>query len=165
MAYITPDDLAAFATIDAAKAAAMVEDASAMAVMAAPCLSDEAALTEAQRAAVKSVLRRAILRWDEAGAGSRKSVTETAGIYGHGETLEVSSSKGLFWPSEIDDLRSICKLLDQAPGAKAFGIDTAPSLGPVHSPVCSLFFGALYCSCGSDINRLEGPLYEGGLLS
>ena len=118
MAYITPDDLAAFATLDAAKAAAMVADASAMAVMAAPCLSDEAALTEAQRAAVKSVLRRAILRWDEAGAGSRKSVTETAGIYGHGETLEVSSSKGLFWPSEIADLQAICRQLS-APGASA----------------------------------------------
>ena len=36
--FITPDDLAPFAIIDATKAAAMIADGEAMAILAAPCL-------------------------------------------------------------------------------------------------------------------------------
>lgn len=46
----------------------------------------------------------------------------------------------------------------------AFSIRPAASTGS-HMPWCALAFGALYCSCMSDINRYEDPLYEGGILS
>lgn len=41
----------------------------------------------------------------------------------------------------------------------AFSLDMAGGYGPIHSPYCSLYFGALYCSCGADLT-LDGPLYE-----
>ena len=47
---------------------------------------------------------------------------------------------------------------------QAFAIDTV-ARGGQHIPWCALAFGALYCSCGSDLNRFEGPLFEGGSLS
>jgi hypothetical protein len=40
----------------------------------------------------------------------------------------------------------------------AFSVDMAP-VSTVHQPWCSLFFGALYCSCGTDI--AGHPIYEG----
>jgi len=43
----------------------------------------------------------------------------------------------------------------------AFTLDMAPGGGIWHAPVCSLHFGALYCSCGADLT-LAGPLYEAG---
>lgn len=46
----------------------------------------------------------------------------------------------------------------------AFTIDTVPRSG-VHVPWCALAFGAVYCSCGSDLTNYEYPLYEGGALS
>lgn len=46
----------------------------------------------------------------------------------------------------------------------AYTIDTYPTRGGVHSPICALVFGAAYCSCGSDLTRYEYPLYEGGLI-
>lgn len=123
MAYIIPDDLVPFANIPADRAAAMIEDASAQAILAAPCLGDESQLTGPQRAAVKSVLRRAILRWEEAGAGgSRKSLTEASGPFQRGETWESSGSQGLFWPSEIGELQGVCQQVTGA-AQRAGGVD------------------------------------------
>lgn len=45
---------------------------------------------------------------------------------------------------------------------RAFTIDTTPSCVGLHGEVCSLKFGANYCSCGSDINRDESPIFELG---
>lgn len=39
-------------------------------------------------------------------------------------------------------------------------IPPEPDLRGIHAEVCSLRFGALYCSCGSDINGHEGPIFE-----
>ena len=158
--FLTPEDLAAFATIDSAKAEQMIEDAEAMALLAAPCLSG--ALTSAQAAGVKAVLRQALMRWQDAGSGA--VTQQQAGPWMQSVDTR-QERKGMFWPSEIAQLRDICAGFSGADSTGAYTIDTAPSWGGRHSPFCSLMFGALYCSCGSDINNYEGPLYEGGSLS
>lgn len=104
--FLTPDDLAAFATVDAAKAAAMIEDAEAMAGMVAPCiLTEEFRENAAVVAQVKAILRGAVLRWNDAGSGA---ITQaTAGAFN--QTVDTRTArKGMFWPSEIAQLRDIC---------------------------------------------------------
>jgi hypothetical protein len=154
--FLSTDDLEPFATISDEKAEAMVADATAMAVLAAPCLGVEpSTLTDVQVAAVKAVLRSAVLRWNEAGSGVLAS--ETLGPYS--QSLDTRQPRrGMFYPSEIEQLQNICK----GETAGAFGVDTAPGCGPFagHSEVCSLVFGALYCSCGSDLTGNLFPLYE-----
>jgi hypothetical protein len=63
--------------------------------------------------------------------------------------------KGMFWPSEIQQLQDLCKGEDTG----AFQIDTIATSAN-HSPYCSIYFGALYCSCGADLTNYEYPLYE-----
>lgn len=41
----------------------------------------------------------------------------------------------------------------------AYAIDTAPTPGTLHRDMCSLTFGALYCSCGGGLAGY--PLWEG----
>ena len=161
--FLAPDDLTAFADIDPAKAALMIEDAEAMAVLAAPCLSSsEFQSDEARMAAVRAILRGALIRWHDAGSGA--VTQQSAGPFS--QSLDTRQQRrGMFWPSEIAQLRDICAGFSGADSTGAYTIDTAPSRGGQHSPFCSLTFGALYCSCGSDINNYEGPLYEGGSLS
>jgi hypothetical protein len=111
---LTPADLDPFASIDVAKAQAMIDDALAMAATVAPCILTD---TFANPAAAKAIVRAAVLRWHEAGNGSTTS--ETAGPY------SVSSStprKGMFWPSEVTDLQRLC-----AKSGGAFSIDTTPA--------------------------------------
>ena len=104
--FLTPDDLAAFVSIDPARAAAMIEDAEAQAVLAAPCLADPGFTADPQRvAAVRSVLRGAVLRWHEAGSGS--VVQETTGPFSR--TIDTKTARrGMFWPDEIAQLRDLC---------------------------------------------------------
>lgn len=102
MAFLSPSDLAAFASIDAAKAQAMIEDAEAMAVLAAPCIT---ATGFANTAAVRAILRGAVLRWNEAGTGALQS--QQAGSFGM--TLDTRQERrGMFWPSEIVQLQGLC---------------------------------------------------------
>lgn len=152
--FLEVSDLTPFADIAVAKAEAMIEDAEAQAMLVAPCLGDEdldPELTAIQVAATKSILRGAILRWDEAGTGIRQSIT--TGPFG--ETTDTTQTrKGMFWPSEITNLQAICSNGDSG---KAFSVDTVGGCS-IHSPICALAFGALYCSCGADIAGF--PLYE-----
>lgn len=147
MAYLTPDDLQPFAVIDTAKCSEMIADATAKAILVAPCLATEDDLDEWQTAAVKAVLRAAVLRWNEAGTGVR--VSETTGPFS--ESFEQPQRKSLLWPSEIEDLQKVCLAVTGESNGGAFSIDTAPPLGGVHADWCSLNFGATYCSCGVDI--------------
>lgn len=146
---ITTDDLAPFVEIDPAKAQAMIEDALALAARVAPCiLSADFAYPDA----AKAILRGAILRWNDAGSGA--VTTNQAGPFG--QTVDTSKARrSMFWPSEITDLQQLCS---EAQEAKAFSVDTAPMVGGVHLPWCSLMFGATYCSCGADIAGV--PIYE-----
>lgn len=157
-AFIVVDDLLAFAPdIDLVKALGMVEDASALAVLAAPCLGGEpTTLTLASQGALKAILRGAILRWNEAGTGALAG--QTAGPFG--QTIDTRQPRrGMFWPSEIQQLRDICA---GVASGDAFSIDTAPTLGYMavgHAESCALNFGALYCSCGFVLTQ-NLPLYE-----
>lgn len=125
MAFLTTEDLAVFVTIDEAKAAAMIEDAEAQAVMVAPCLADPEILTPAQVAATKGILRRAILRWHESGAsGNVRSMQETNGPFSNSTTWESQTSRGLYWPTEISGLQDICRQSGNGEGEqRAGGID------------------------------------------
>lgn len=161
--FLTPADLEAFVTIDEAKAEAMIEDAVAMATLAAPCLSTpEFQSDDAKVAAVKAILRGAVLRWNDAGSGALVQHSQTAGPFTNSESYDNRQSrKGMFWPSEIAQLRDLCSTSDD--GA-AFVVDTAPTgQHGNHSPYCAVVFGASYCSCGAYLTSGEYPLYEGGL--
>lgn len=153
--FLTADDLAPFADIDAAKAAEMIADAVAIATRAAPCLSeDPSPLTDADLAAVKAILRGAVLRWNDAGTGAVQS--QAAGPFS--QTLDTRQHRrSMFWPSEITQLQDLCGAARTAGGA--FSIDTTPAnLLPAHADICALNFGALYCSCGAVL--AGAPLYE-----
>jgi hypothetical protein len=118
---LTTDDLAPFATIDDDEAEAMVADAIARATLVAPCLAGD--LTDLQVAQAKAILRDAVLRRHEAGSGA--TTQQTVGPFG--QTVTPLARKSLFWPSEISDLRNICK---SATSGGAFSLDTAAP--PMH---------------------------------
>jgi len=149
--YLVPADLAPFADIESAKALAMIEDAVALAARVAPCILED---TFTNEAAARAILRGAILRWHEAGSGALQSEA----IGGYNYTVDSRQTRrGMFWPSEIEQLQSLC----QTGGpAGAFGIDTVSSYGgALHADICAVNFGALYCSCGAVLTQGE-PLYE-----
>ena len=101
---LEPSDLTPFATIDSVKAQAMIDDALALAARVAPCI-----LTEdfEYATAAKAILRGAILRWNDSGSGALQA--QTAGPFG--QTLDTRQvRKGMFWPSEIEQLQELCGL-------------------------------------------------------
>lgn len=161
--FLTPADLAPFATIDAAKATAMIEDAEAMAALAAPCITDpEFTANTALSAALVAILRAAILRWHDAGSGA---VTQQ-GAGPFQQTIDTRTvRRGMFWPSEITQLRDLCATFSQAGDSRAFSIRPSGSGQGVHLPWCDVMLGALTCSCGASLTNYEYPLYEGGALS
>lgn len=128
MAILDPADLAPFATIDEAKALAMIEDAEAMAVLAAPCITDlEFQADAVMLAGVKAVLRGAILRWNDAGSGA---VTQQ-GAGPFQQTIDTRTArKGMFWPSEIAELRDLCARFSGSGDSAAFMVDMTPELPP-----------------------------------
>lgn len=100
--FLDVEDLAPFATIEATKAAAMIEDAEAMALLAAPCIGADGF---AYGAAVKAILRGAVIRWNDSGSGALQA--QQAGPFG--QTLDTRQERrGMFWPSEITALQSLC---------------------------------------------------------
>ncbi|AHJ86559.1 head-tail adaptor [Mycobacterium phage Jolie2] len=150
---LTPDDLKAFATIAEPKAKAMIEDAIGTAFIHAPCiLADD--FDPQKRAAAKAILRGAVLRWNEAGNGA--VTTQTTMSYG--QTVDTRQPrKVMFFPSELDALRRLCRPADDTGGA--FSIDTLPVRdGIVHAEICSIYFGG-GCSCGALLTQ-GLPLYE-----
>jgi hypothetical protein len=156
--FLSAVDLEPFASIDATKLSAMVDDAEAMAVLAAPCLSTPADLSRLQIAGVRAILRGAILRWHEAGSGALQQQSQSVGVFARSESFDNRQQRrGMFWPSEISQLQDICGKTTTSSGA--FAIDTAPgSLAVSHSDICSVNFGA-YCSCGAVLTGAD-PLYE-----
>lgn len=156
---ISKTDLDAFADdITATKAAAMIADAMAMALLVAPCL-DDAQLTDKKAAAAKAIIRGAILRWHDAGSGALSQKQQAAGPFSQSETYDTRQvRRAMYWPSEIEQLQSICRAEDDASGG-AWGYDTLGSSGPSHSPVCTLNLGGDYCSCGANLSGNE-PLWE-----
>lgn len=119
---LTPDDLAAFAQIDEAKAAQMIADAEAMAGLAAPCITDaDFRSNETLMGALRAILRRAILRWNDAGTGA--TVQVGAGPYNQTIAQGTNLPRTLFWPSEIVQLRDLCAEFTGAAGDEAYMVD------------------------------------------
>lgn len=101
--FLTLADLQVFApSIDPAKAEAMIDDATALALIVAPCI---ASATFANSDAVRAILRGAILRWNEAGTGALAS--QQAGPFGMSVDTR-QERRGMFWPSEIAQLQNLC---------------------------------------------------------
>ncbi len=147
---LVPSDLTPFADVSFDKAAAMIEDALALAERVAPCIT---AVDFAYPEAARAILRGAILRWNESGTGA--TVTQAAGPFS--QTVAAPGRRSLFWPSEIADLQGLC---DKS-SSSIFVMDTAPCGGAgAHSDICALNFGGAYCSCGAVLTNLLYPLYE-----
>jgi hypothetical protein len=143
---LTPADLEPFAVIDEVKAQAMIDDTLARAARLAPCILDE---DFAYPDAAKAILRGVVLRWNESGTGI--TTTQTAGPYGM--TVDTKTTPR-FWPTEIQELQGMCLGTE---GTGAFTVDMV-GCGVVHADICSMYFGATYCSCGADIAGF--PLWE-----
>lgn len=125
MAILTPEDLAPFANIEAGKAGEMIADAEAMAALAAPCMTDEDFLAnEALVGALKAIMRRAIVRWNEAGTGALTQVG--AGSF-QMSTDNRLPSRSLYWPSEIAQLRELCALFTGEDEDRAFTVSMIPT--------------------------------------
>ncbi|MFE3060592.1 hypothetical protein [Nocardia sp. NPDC059239] len=148
--FIQPADLAPFATIPEPKALAMIADAEAMAKLSAPCLKTLGDLTDEQKAAAKAIIRGAVLRWADVGAGS--VTTKTAGPFG--QTVD-TTRRNLYWPSEIKQLQDICASVD---AGKAWSFSRTAAMSTTHAEACALDLGANYCDCGADLAGM--PLYE-----
>ena len=74
---LTVDDLIPFAPdIEPGKATAMIDDALALAAVVAPCILED---TFTAAGAAKAILRGAVLRWHDAGAGA--IVSQSAGPF------------------------------------------------------------------------------------
>jgi hypothetical protein len=112
MTVLTVAELRVFAPdLAEEKGEAMIADAVAQATIAAPCLARPDELTALQVAQFKAVLRAAVLRWHDSGAGGVTSTTtsRTRGPYTDQETTTVDAARrGLFWPSEIEQLAQVC---------------------------------------------------------
>lgn len=122
---LTTDDLAPFAEIEEEKATAMIADAVALAVLNAPCLDDDD-LTPAQIASAKAILRKAVLRWNDAGSGAAAS--QTMGPFGAMIDTRQPSSATLR-PPEIAELQKICR--GETSGG-VYAVDTAAQPMLVH---------------------------------
>lgn len=160
MIFLTPADLAPFATIDAAKATEMIADAEAMAALAAPCITDLEFQADPSRiAAIKAVLRAALLRWHESGSGA--VTQQTAGPFG--QTIDTRQTRrGMFWPSEIAQLRDMCAAFTNSTAGNAFELDTMPANAyrrtyepPFGQPHVSQITGETYLS--SELGIVELP--------
>lgn len=151
---VTVDDLLLFAPgIDQEKAAAMIETALARAARVAPCIRDTT-LSADNAEAAKGIIRDAILRWNESGAGAVQQ--QTAGPFS--QTIDTRSPRrSLFWPSEIEELQAICRDHAGSEPAGAFSIDTVGT-STVHQPWCDLNMGGTTCSCGASLAGY--PIYE-----
>ena len=129
-----------------------IEDAEAMARLAAPCLAS--IITDSDLAAtVRAILRGALMRWRDQGTGVKTSVTKQAGAFQLSETTDnrswIQTKGGIFTADELDDLRRLCSPAANATSGTASTVALSPLA--IHDQTCSLVFGALYCSCGADI--------------
>lgn len=162
-AFLNPDDLAPFASIDEAKAVEIIGDVTAQAVIEAPGLerlleagADQ--LTGRDRAkvrAVKAILRKVVLREHEVGTGAVTQQQQSAGPFAQMKTFgSAQESRGIFLLDEVRRLRKIC-----AGGRRAFTVDTVPGTRPDrHSPACPP--SPQPCTCGAAV--AGEPIFPGG---
>ena len=100
--FVTVDDVKAILPeADEGLVAALIEHAEALALAAAPCLG-EPGFTGG--AALKAILVGAVSRWVTAGDGT--ATTMQAGPFS--QTVDATSKRLLFWPTELKALRGLC---------------------------------------------------------
>lgn len=103
---IVTSDLTPFAEIPQDRAEAMIEDAMATAGVVAPCIEDSGF---EHAAAAKAIIRGAILRWHEAGAGGVTQQQVNSGPFSQSTSIDSRTERrGMFWPSEIEQLQALC---------------------------------------------------------
>ncbi|MFF5793684.1 hypothetical protein ACFY5D_16685 [Paeniglutamicibacter sp. NPDC012692] len=121
---IALEDLQAFdPDISEAKAAIMVKDAIARAKQLAPFLASDD-LDQPSADAASGVIRRAVLRWNDAGTGAITQESQSAGNFSQSKSIDNrETSKVLFFPSEVDELRALGPVKPRK--GKAFSIDMA----------------------------------------
>lgn len=151
---LTPADLKNFATIAEAKAKDMIDDAIGTAFIHAPCILSET-FDPQKRKAAKAIVRLALLRWNEAGTGA----VTTQSSLSYSQAIDTRQTrKVMFFPSELDALRRLCR--DDNDTGGAFAVDLLPQrTGIVHAEICSIYFGSSGCSCGALLTQ-GLPLYE-----
>ena len=106
-----------------------VNGANAKASRVAPCLVDDDPAPSADALAeAKMVLVGAVMRWAETGSGSLTQ--QSAGPFSVSQDTRTRSGLN-FWPSEIEQLQSLCAAdADRVGGA--FEIDTLPASAGVY---------------------------------
>lgn len=127
----------------------LLEDASQFILDVCPTAADVSAQT--RRRVVCAVVRRSMGASEDTGV---ESYQQTAGPYA--ATWKPTNPHGDFY---------LTKLEKQALGAgrqKAYGANITGADEPIdrHLPICSVHFGATYCTCGADI--AGKPIFEGG---
>ena len=133
----------------------MVDDAEAMALLAAPCLSDldpDLPADQPKLKAIKAIMRGALLRWREVGNAGVTQRSVSTGPFSTSESYDTAKRRNMFEPSEINQLQGICSTSARSGTAGTIAAFSA------HLPWCSLVFGATYCSCGVDIAGV--PIFE-----
>ena len=150
--------------INAATGAALVTSANAQAAVVAPgILENDFLQDEARVEALRSILRSAVLRWDDLAKGNTALTTESrsAGPLSETHTTDTRQPGGLtLWPSEEARIKD---LVSSTAGG-AFTINTSPLDGTnPHRAWCSIVFGSPFCSCGAILTDYMFPLYEEAL--
>lgn len=113
---LTPADLAPFADIAPALAAAMIDDAVALAWLHAPGL-ELIAQEEPRWAMAKAIVRGAVLRWHTAGDDGLTSHSVTDGPFS--EQQSFAPRRGMYYPSEIAQLKQLVRGAEEG---KAFTV-------------------------------------------
>lgn len=161
--FLTLDDVRVIRPdIASASGAAFVTSANAQAAVVAPAILEAAFLQdEARVESLKTILRSAVLRWDDLSQGNTAltTVSRSAGPLSESQTVDSRQPGGLtLWPSEEARIRDLVASVD---GRGAFTIATVPlDGGDPHRPWCSVKFGSAYCSCGAILTNFLFPLYE-----
>ncbi|SEC54854.1 hypothetical protein [Arthrobacter woluwensis] len=137
-----------FPTGGEAAATVALEDASQFILDVCSGAANASAST--RRRVVCSVVRRAMGTPD--GGEGMESMTQGAGPFQ--QTWKISNPDGNYYLNKQEKIALGCGK------SKAFGVQIAFRPEGRHLPWCSLNFGAMYCSCGTDI--AGEPIYEGG---
>lgn len=140
---INVDDILAFnPDLDKKVVAILIKDGLAMARRVAPCIED--ADFEFADAAT-AIIRGAVLRWAESGAGGLSSQQQTAGPFGQTLSFDTRQTRrSLFFPSEIKELEALCSSSRRGgPGA----VDTLPPVKRRCHGGCSYLVGSVNSPC------------------
>ncbi|MGJ4070642.1 hypothetical protein ACN4DJ_05810 [Corynebacterium macclintockiae] len=121
----------------------LIRDGMALAARVAPCINE----SDFQYPdAAAAIIRGAILRWAESGAGGITQQQASAGPFALNSSFDTRSTRrSLFFPSEITELQELCK----TNVGGAFGVDTIPTKAPgcVLGRDCTYLCGSVNSPC------------------